>query len=60
MTKLKLNKIDIRKLKDNVNLILYNMKGIGLNELKASNELCDKIGSELNKLFEEIKIPSQQ
>lgn len=44
-----IKRINIRKLKDDVNIILYNIKGININELIISNMLCEIIGGFINE-----------
>jgi len=49
-----LKQINIRKLKDNVNIILYNIKGFNINELIMSNTLCEIIGGIINETINNI------
>ena len=41
--------INIRELKDDINMFLYNIKGISLKELQLSNLLCELFGGATNE-----------
>lgn len=42
---------DIQKLKDKVNLFLYNKYNFGLEKLKLSNKIIEILGGVLNETF---------
>lgn len=51
---MKLDKINIREVKDDINLILYNCNWVGLKELQVSNILCEQIGGITNEAISVI------
>lgn len=47
--------INIQEVKDDINHFLYeNVKFIGIEELKVSNEIIDIIGGSLNEIINSI------
>ena len=55
-----MKKINARKLKDEVNLVLYELKGIGIQQLSLSNKLCDLVVDSINKIVEEQEPKQKQ
>jgi hypothetical protein len=45
-------KINIRELKDNVNLFFYEKLNCGLDELKVISKLCEKLAALANEQLE--------
>ena len=45
-----MKKINIKKLKGNVNYILFNYYNFGINKLKKSDELTEIVGVTLNEI----------
>lgn len=44
-----INSINISEVKDKVNLLLFNVQGIGIKELKLSNKVCELLGGATNE-----------
>ena len=48
---MKINLINLQKVKDIVNGYLFNLDGFGLKELKINNETIDMLGGKLNEII---------
>jgi hypothetical protein len=50
----KLNKIDISKLRDNINLFLFEEFNYSIDKLKLCNQLCNILGDYINEKIDII------
>jgi len=48
----KINFINISEVRDKVNLLLFNINGIGLKEMMLSNKLCELLGGVTNEVID--------
>ena len=51
---MKLKKINVPKLKDEINLFLYEKWNWGIDKLKVSNEIIEKLGGYINEKIDYI------